>query len=30
MIINDIETVKGIIANTENNQTEFKETTGQL
>ena len=30
MNINDIETVKRIIENTENNQTEFKETTGQL
>ena len=30
MGINDIETVKNIIENTENNQTEFKETTGQL
>lgn len=30
MGINDIETVKNIIENTENNQTEFKETAGQL
>ena len=30
MSINDIETVKSIIENTENNRTEFKETTGQL
>ena len=30
MNINDIEEVKNIIENTENSQTEFKETTGQL
>lgn len=30
MRINNIEAVKSIIENTENNQTEFKETTGQL
>lgn len=30
MNINDIKTVKSIIENTENNRTEFKETTGQL
>ena len=30
MSIKDIETVKSIIENTENNRTEFKETTGQL
>ena len=30
MSINDIEAVKNIIENTENNRTEFKETTGQL
>lgn len=30
MIINDIDTVRTIIATTENSRTEFKETTGQL
>lgn len=30
MSIDNLDKVKGLIADTENNQVEFKETTGQL